>query len=84
MNGTRLGHKAGDEGDIAGEPVELGDDHRALCRPGLSECRGQLGPTIQGVCAPPGLHLDELREDRGPLPFTKAGYRGALRLNAEP
>ena len=25
-----LGHKAGDEGDVAGEAIELGDDDRAL------------------------------------------------------
>ena len=47
-----LRHQARDKGDIAREPIEFGDQHRALCGPSSSQCRGQLWPAIQRIPIP--------------------------------
>jgi hypothetical protein len=50
-------HQPGDEVHVAAQPVELGDQHRALAplRPG--ERRGELRPPVERVSALAGLDL---------------------------
>lgn len=51
-------HEAGEEGDVAGQPVELGDDEDGLRAPGVSEGANEFGT----VGAFPALDLDVLPE----------------------
>jgi hypothetical protein len=57
------GHQAGDEGDITGQPVELGDDDRALGRARRCKRRGELRAPLKGVGALSGLRLSVLLEN---------------------
>ena len=84
MNGHPLRHEAGDEGDVAREPVELGDDDRTLA--GLAGCerRGELWSPVQGVGALAGLDLGELGDERVALGLGEPGDCGPLGLDAEP
>ena len=59
-----LGHQAGDERDIAREPVELRDQDAALRGLGRGQRGGELRPAIERVGALAGLGLDELGDDR--------------------
>ena len=78
-----LSHQAGDEGHIAGEPVELGHEHRALGRPGRRKRFGKLGSAIEGIEPFAGLDLDVLGKERDALGFGKAGDGGLLGFDAE-
>ena len=81
-------HQVRDEGDVAGQPVELGDQQRRLLQPAGGEGRGELGPVV----APAALDLDELGheprrvadmvEDRLPLRL-QAEAGGALALGRD-
>jgi hypothetical protein len=55
-----LRHQPGDKGHFAREPVELGDDDRALPRLAGCEGRGELWAPLQGVSSLAGLDLGEL------------------------
>ena len=83
MNGTRCAIKSGDEGDVAGEPVELGDDDRAFCRAGHFEGGGELWASIQGIGALAAFYLDELAQQGDAFRFSEAGDGGALCIDAE-
>jgi hypothetical protein len=78
-----LCHEAGDEGHVARQPVELGDDDRILA--GLAGCqrRGELWAPVQRVGTLAGLDLGELGDERVPLRLSEPGDCGALRVDAE-
>lgn len=48
---------------VAGQPVELGHQNRALFRPPSGQRCRQLGPPVAGVGAPTGFGFDELSGD---------------------
>jgi hypothetical protein len=54
-----LCHQIGDEGDVAGEPVEFGDDHRAALAAGRREGTCEPRPAFERVGALAGGRLDE-------------------------
>jgi len=58
-----LRHQAGDEGDVARGPVELGDDHRAALSSGCGQCLGEARAPVEGVRSLTGLDLDELADE---------------------
>lgn len=74
-------HDAGDEVDIAGEPVELRDDERRADPPARRECLEKLG----AVFSLPALHFGELGRDHAlaTSPADVIEHGGALRLKAE-
>jgi len=82
--GDALRHEAGDEGHVAGEPIELGDQHRAIGAPCRGQGGGKLRSPVECIRSLAGFHLDELAQQRDPLPFGEAGNGGALGLDAEP
>ena len=77
------GHQAGDEGDVAREPIELGDDDGAtrLLRGGQS--RRKLRPALQRIGALARLDLDELARDGETLAFAELGDGPTLRFQAQ-
>jgi hypothetical protein len=79
-----LSHQPGDEGNVAGEAIELGDDDRAFA--GLAGCqrRSELWSPFQGVGALAGLDLRELGDQRVALGLGEPGDCCALGLDAEP
>ena len=77
------GHQASDEGDVAAQPVELGDDHRAAVALCLLDRRSQLRPALDGVVTLAGLGLGEGRSDTVTLELAEAGDRLLLSLEAE-
>jgi hypothetical protein len=82
--GHALRHQAGDERDIARQPVELGDDNRALIGFGGGERCGKLWPAVEGICAFAAFGLDELPDHEKALGERKALDCGALGLQAKP
>src|SRR6266853_2251435 len=84
MNGTRWGHQAGNERDIAGEAVELRDQDTALGVAGRCERSCELGPPIERVGALSGLGFDVFRNDPEVLGFGEPGDCCALGLDPEP
>jgi hypothetical protein len=66
-----LGHQAGDEGDIAGQPVELGDDDRALGRARRCKRRRELQAPLEGVEALSGLGLSVFLENSEAISLCK-------------
>ena len=81
--GHPLRHEPGDEGDVAGEAIELGDDDRALGYARGSKRCGELWPAIERIRAFAALDLDELLEEGDALGFGKAGDGGSLGFDAE-
>ncbi len=79
-------HQAGNEMNVAAEPVELGDDDRARLpvAAGLGEGLGELRAALEGVRALARLDLDMLGDDPEPLGLGEPGHGGALGVNAEP
>ena len=55
-----LGHQAGNEGNVARKPIELGNEHRAFRLTRCGQRCGELRPPIEGVRALAGLDLSEL------------------------
>lgn len=47
--GYTAGHQAGDEGNVAREPIELGNHHRAFLLAGGSKRGGELWPSVKRV-----------------------------------
>ena len=78
-----LRHQPGNEGDIAREPVELGDDHRAPCLARRVERRPELWPAQQRVAAPTALGLYVLGDDADVLRLGEPQNPRALRLDAK-
>ena len=64
--GNPMRHQAGNEMDVAGETVELGDHDRTTQRARLGERRRQLRPPVERVASLAGLDLDEFRRDFEP------------------
>ena len=83
MNGTRCAIKAGDEGDITREPIELGNKHRAFRLPRRGQRCGKLGPSIERIGAFAGFDLGELREERDAFALRKSRDCRSLSLQAE-
>ena len=81
--GDALRHQAGNEGDVAGEAVELGHHDRALCLARCGQRCGELRAAVERVGALAGLDLGELVKDGDALGFGKAGDRGSLGLDAQ-
>ena len=71
-------HEIGDEGDVAGQPVELGDDQRGALPLTGGNGRVEFGP----VGFPPTLDLGELGEDVT-APGRKVGNDAALGVEAK-
>ena len=58
-----LRHETGDEGNVPGEPVELGNDDRSPAGLPRRECRSELRAPVQGVGTLAGLDLGELCDE---------------------
>ena len=78
-----LRHQAGDERDVAAEPVELGDGDLTLGLLRRLQRRLQFGPAVECVAALAGLDLGELGDDLEAFGRGERGDGGALRLQAE-
>jgi hypothetical protein len=77
-----LRHQAGDKGDVARAPVELGHDDR-IAGPARSGQRcGKLRPPVQRVSTLAAFRFDEVRNDLKVLGLGEALNRGALCLDA--
>src|SRR5271166_583807 len=79
-------HQAGNETDIAAEPIELGDgDWTEFPMPAsCGQGGGELRAAIERVRALARLDLDMLGDDLKVLGLGEAGDGGALGVNAEP
>ena len=77
------GHQPGDEGDVAGQPIELGDDDGATSS--LCSCQGcrELRPALQRIGALAGFDLDELVSDGETLALAELGDGTTLRFQAQ-
>lgn len=78
-----LRHQVGDEGDVAGEPIELSDDHRAPRCLGCCGRRGELRTPIESIRTLAGFDLGELRNLRQSLGFGEACDGRLLSLDSE-
>lgn len=72
-------HQAGNEMDVAGKPVKLGDDQNRAAFPALCKRRMELGPVLLASA----LHFDELR-GKLVLACHEAGHGFTLRVHAKP
>ena len=75
-------HQPRDEMNIAAQPVELCDQHRAFSLAGLGQGCRQLGPPIERVRPLAGLDLDMLADEFNPFGFSEALDSGFLGLDA--
>lgn len=73
-------HKGGNEGDVAGQSVKLGDQQHATDAPRLFKGRFQLGAT---ALAGAGLDLGDLGDDIQPADPSEGKDGGLLRFQAE-
>ena len=78
-----MGHQAADEVNVAREPVELGDRHRASLPAAIGQSGGELRTPVEGVGALAGLDLDVFPADLETLGFGKASQRMPLGLYAQ-
>ena len=83
MNGTPRGHKPGDEGDVAGQPIELGDDDGAAGALGSCQSCRELRPPLQGIGALARLDLDELAYEGKALALAELDDGTTLRFQAQ-
>ena len=81
--GDALRHQPGDEGDIAGETIELGDDNGAFGDSGSGKGGGELRSPIERIAALAGLDLGELAQEAQSFAVREAGHHGALGLDSE-
>ena len=79
-----LHHQPGDEGNVSGQSVELGDDDRALGRASSGEGGCQLRPAIESIGALAGFDLGELGDPGEVLGLAEAGDGCLLGPDAEP
>ena len=77
-----LGHEAGNEGHVAGEPVELGHQDRTFLCPASGQRCGQLRPSVEGVGALARFRLDELAHYVEPFHVGESHDGRALRHTA--
>ena len=81
--GNPLAHKASDESDVAGKPVQLGDsDFTAGFLRGFQRSL-EFWAAIQRVRALSGLHLGEFGDDLEALGRSERLYSSALRFQPE-
>ena len=71
--GDTLRHEPGDEGDVAGEAVELGDDDGALAAAGRGAGYGQLRTAVERVRTLAALRFGECRNEVEALLEGEAG-----------
>jgi hypothetical protein len=74
-------HQPRDEVHVAAQPIELGDQHRALRLASLRQRSGQLRPPIERVGTLTRFDLDMLGDDLDPLGLRKALNSGFLSLD---
>ena len=77
------GHQPGDEGDVAGEPIELGNDDGAAGLLRSRQSRRELRPALQRIGALAGFNLNELARDGETLALAELGDGTMLRLQAQ-
>ena len=53
-----MGHEAGNEGHVAGKPVQLGNNDRTLALPAGGPRCSKLRPSVEGVAPLPCFNLD--------------------------
>ena len=78
-----LRHQAGDERDVAAQPVELGDGDLALGLLRRLQRGLQLRPAVERIGALAGLDLGELGDDLEAFGLGEGGDGLALRFEAE-
>ena len=79
-----LGHQARYEGHVAGKPVELGHDDRALLLPPRGQRCGQLRPSVEGIAPLPRFDLDEFGDQLEAFGRGEPDDGLPLGLDAEP
>ena len=85
--GPELGHderhalrnQPGHEGDVAGEAIELGNQHRTLRQASRGEGNCQLRSAVERIGSLAGLYLGELGYQGDALGFGEAGDCGSRR-----
>ena len=75
-----LRHQAGDEGDVSGEAIQLGDNYGALGGSRSSKGCGELRPAVQSVRALTALDLYELLKEGNAFRCGEAGNSRSLEL----
>ena len=79
-----LCHQPGDEGDIARQPVELGDDHGAALAAGQRQRLGEARALVEGIRSLARLDLHERADQFEILRLGETLDRDALGVGAEP
>ena len=69
--------------NIPAQPVQLRHGHRAAAPSGFRKGSGELGATVQGICALAGLDLHELANDLEPFSGGEARECISLRLETK-
>lgn len=75
-----LHHEGGGKGNVAREPVELGDDDRALRRSCGSKRQGQLRTALEGVRTLPCFRFHVFLNDGQALGLGKPLHCASLRV----
>ena len=78
-----LRHQPGDEGDVAGEAIELGDDDRTLAATRGGEGGGELRPPVERIRALAALCLDKLGREGEAFGVGEAANCFLLGLDSE-
>ncbi len=76
-------HQTGDEGNVTGQAIELGDDDGALEAAGIRQGGGKNRAAFERVGALPRLDLDTLGDDLEVLGLSETGEGSTLRLDPE-
>jgi hypothetical protein len=79
-----LRHQSGNECDISGEPVELGNDDGAFAQATCGQRRGQLRPPVERVRALVSFNLDELGRELEAFGCGETLDSGSLDFDAKP
>jgi len=82
--GDALGHKGGDEMNVAAQTVELGDCDCAMPPARLRKRSSELRPPVQGIDAIARLDIDALPHKLEILVGCEAGKSLALGVQPEP
>jgi hypothetical protein len=78
-----LRHQAADEGDVAAQAIQLGDDHRALRPPGCGQSGSEMGAAVQSIGTLARFDLDDFVDDGVAFRFREPANATTLRLDAE-
>src|SRR5215472_17445295 len=76
-------HQARNERHVAAQPIQLGDEDRALASSGIGQRGGKPRPAIKRVGALAGLDLGKFGGDGKALATGKLRVRRTSRLKAE-